>query len=109
VATTRKKKRSDPRQSARANDDQRIVADLLATVRKETGVTQTDLGDRLGRPQSWIAKGERVERRVDLLEVIAICDALRYDPCEFVRRLRKALRSAARRDDEARRFRPGSP
>jgi transcriptional regulator with XRE-family HTH domain len=88
------KKRIDTRQSARSNEDQQIVADLLTQVRKQLGVTQTDLAERLGKPQSWIAKGERIERRVDLLEVMAICEALRYDPCELVKRLRKALKKA---------------
>jgi transcriptional regulator with XRE-family HTH domain len=85
-------KRTDPRQSARSNEDQRVVAELLMQVRKELGVTQTDLAERLGKPQSWIAKGERVERRVDLLEVMAICEALGYDPCELVKRLRRGLK-----------------
>jgi transcriptional regulator with XRE-family HTH domain len=85
-------KRAHIRQSARSNEDQRIVGELLTQIRTELEVTQTELAARLGKPQSWIAKGERVERRVDLLEVMAICDALRYDPCELVKRLRKALK-----------------
>src|SRR5437899_1646169 len=85
-------KRARIRQSARSNEDQRIVGELLTQIRTELEVTQTELAARLGKPQSWIAKGEHVERRVDLLEVMAICDALRYDPCELVKRLRKALK-----------------
>lgn len=88
------KKRTTTRQSARSNEGQRIVAELLREIREELEVTQTDLAARLGRPQSWIAKGERVERRVDLLEVMAVCEALRYDPCELIRRLRNALKKA---------------
>src|SRR2546430_2049591 len=94
--TTKKlvRKRTDSRRSARSNEGQQIVADLLTEIRTELEITQTELASRLGKPQSWIAKGERVERRVDLLEVMAICDALRFDPCELVKRLRKALKKA---------------
>lgn len=88
----RRPHRVDSRQSARSNEDQRIVADLLTQIRTELDVTQTELAARLGKPQSWIAKGERVERRVDLLEMMTICEALDYDPSEFVKRLRRALK-----------------
>ncbi|HEY6140448.1 MAG TPA: helix-turn-helix transcriptional regulator [Thermoanaerobaculia bacterium] len=89
-----KKSRSDARQSARSKENQRIVADLLRQVREELGISQTELGARLAKPQSWVAKGERVERRVDLLEALAICDAMQYDPCELIKRLRRALKKA---------------
>lgn len=94
MSSTKEKRaqRVESRQSARSNEGQRIVADLLAQVRAELNVGQTELAARLGKPQSWVAKGERVERRVDLLEVMAICDALDYDLSEFVRRLRRALK-----------------
>jgi transcriptional regulator with XRE-family HTH domain len=87
---TTKKKPS--RQSARSNSDQKIIAALLATVRSECDVTQTELADRLGKPQSWVGKAERASRRVDVLELMAICEALRVDTAKFLQRLRRQLK-----------------
>lgn len=39
-------------------------------------MTQVDLAKRLGRPQSFISKYEKGERRLDVIEFISICDAL---------------------------------
>lgn len=88
------KKKTPSRQSARSNSDQRIVAALLATVRAECDVTQTELAKRLGKPQSWIGKAEKAARRVDVLELMAICEALRIDPSKFMQRLRRQMKKA---------------
>tara|TARA_B100001971_G_scaffold123815_1_gene113985 strand:- start:230 stop:469 length:240 start_codon:yes stop_codon:yes gene_type:complete len=49
---------------------------LLATKRKETGVTQQALAVSLKKPQSYIAKIENNDRRLDVIEFLAICEAL---------------------------------
>lgn len=49
-------------------------------MRKDAGVTQVDLAARLGKPQQFVSKYERGDRRVDLVEFIAVCRALRVDP-----------------------------
>lgn len=53
---------------------------LLRDLREQAGVTQLDLGDRLGNTQTFISKIERGERRVDVVEFAEICDALGMDP-----------------------------
>lgn len=52
-----------------------IVARLRAA-REHRGLSQAELATRLGKPQSYIGKIETCERRVDLVEVLRICDAL---------------------------------
>ena len=88
------KKKTPSRQSARSNSDQRIVAALLATVRAECDVTQTELAKRLGKPQSWVGKVEKAARRVDVVELIAVCEALGFDPSKFMQRLRRQLKKS---------------
>jgi transcriptional regulator with XRE-family HTH domain len=61
-------------------------------VRAECDVTQTELAERLGKPQSWIGKAETGARRVDVVELIAVCEALSFDPSKFMQRLRRQLR-----------------
>ena len=62
----------------------RLVATLVA-VRKNAGVRQQALAKKLGRPQSFIAKYEGGERRIDVVEFIAICRALGADPIRIFR------------------------
>lgn len=54
--------------------------DTLIAVRKDAGVTQVELAERLGKPQQFISKIENGDRRVDLVEFVAVCRALRVDP-----------------------------
>ena len=48
----------------------------LRRVRLAKGVTQKALSERIGKPQSFVAKVENRERRLDLLEVLKLCRAL---------------------------------
>ncbi|WP_396594829.1 helix-turn-helix domain-containing protein [Brevundimonas sp. R86498] len=52
----------------------------LAALRTRLGVTQTDLAQRLGKPQSFVSKMERFERRIDPEEFRTIAVALGADP-----------------------------
>ena len=53
---------------------------ILVASRREAGLTQRQLAERLKRPQSYVAKIEAGERRVDLIELVAIAKALKLDP-----------------------------
>lgn len=57
----------------------RLIA-LLVAARKGAGVRQHALAKKLGRPQSFIAKYEGGERRIDVVEFIEIARALGADP-----------------------------
>jgi transcriptional regulator with XRE-family HTH domain len=52
---------------------------LLAQARERVGLTQSEVSARLGQPQSFVAKYEGGERRLDLIEFIQICTALGVD------------------------------
>jgi transcriptional regulator with XRE-family HTH domain len=62
----------------------RLVAALVA-VRHAAGIRQQALAKKLGRPQSFIAKYEGGERRIDVVEFIAIARALGADPIKLFR------------------------
>lgn len=55
--------------------------------RQEAGLTQAALAKRLRVSQSWVAKCELGERRVDPLEFRAWCRACRVDEGEAIREL----------------------
>ena len=60
---------------------------ILRRAREEAGLTQEDLGGRLGQTQSWVSKVERGERRLDVVELKAFCTHLGLSLADFVARL----------------------
>ena len=64
---------------------------LLREVRAEAGLTQAELADKLGVPQSVVSKYESGERRLDILELREICRGLDLSLLDFVRQLEKEI------------------
>ncbi len=60
---------------------------LLTDARTQAGLTQRQLAARLERPQSFVSKYERGERRLDVIEFADVARALGIDPISFLRRL----------------------
>lgn len=54
--------------------------EVLTAARREKGLTQQQVANRLGKPQSYVAKIEGGERRLDVVEFIDICRAMDVDP-----------------------------
>ena len=52
--------------------------------RKEAGISQQELARRLKRSQSFIAKIEVGERRIDVVEFIEIARALGREPVDLL-------------------------
>ena len=59
----------------------------LVTARKRAGLTQSQLAQRLSRPQSYVSKYERGERRLDVVELLDVAKALCIDPHEIISEL----------------------
>lgn len=70
-----------------------ILQALLRDLRKEAGVTQVELAQRLRETQSAVSKCERGERRLDLVQLRAWCQGVGIPlaklVAEFERRLAK--------------------
>jgi transcriptional regulator with XRE-family HTH domain len=60
---------------------------LMIGARKTAGLTQHELAKRLHRPQSFVAKYEGGERRVDVVEFIEICKAIGAEPHKLLKTL----------------------
>jgi transcriptional regulator with XRE-family HTH domain len=69
---------------------QQVLTSLLRRVRKELGLRQVDLARRLAEPQSFVSKYESGERRLDLLELEQVCQAMGLSLSEFIRRYEEA-------------------
>lgn len=72
-------------------DGYEILRTALIRERKAAGLQQADVAAHLGRPQSFVSKYERGERRLDFVELIAVAHALGVEPATFVARLAEAM------------------
>ncbi len=60
---------------------------LLVHARMQAAISQTQLAEKLSRPQSFVSKYERGERRLDVVEFEQVAVALGIEPLRFLRRL----------------------
>jgi transcriptional regulator with XRE-family HTH domain len=70
---------------------------LLVEARKAVPLTQQQLARKLHRPQSFVSKYERGERRLDVVEFIAISRALDVHATSLVSQLEKEFTTPSRR------------
>lgn len=59
----------------------------LRAARLHAGLRQVDVAKRLSKPQSYVAKVERGERRVDFIETLNLCKVIGLDPRRLVKKL----------------------
>jgi transcriptional regulator with XRE-family HTH domain len=68
------------------------LVECLRSARRNAHITQTDLAERLGVDQSYVSKYERAERRLDVIEVRAICRALDIPFPKFIAEFEKEIK-----------------
>lgn len=69
----------------------RIVGDCLRNMRVETGLTQMQLSERLGKDQSYVSKIETGERSLHLHELFDYAHALEIPLDEITSTIGKRL------------------
>lgn len=74
---------------AKATHERERLAELLRKLRTDAGLRQVDLAAKLGEPQSYVSRFESGEQRLDLLELLAVCDAVGISLSEFVKQFEK--------------------
>ncbi len=65
--------------------DYRNVIEKLKKVRLDAGLKQEDVASKLKKPQSYISKIERGERRVDITELKELAKIYKKDISYFVK------------------------
>lgn len=68
-------------------DRRHLLRTELREARLAAGLRQVDVARALGKPQSYVAKVERGERRVDLVETLNLCKVIGLDPNKLVKKL----------------------
>ena len=64
---------------------------LLRKIRKQSGLTQQQLAQKLNQSQSFVSKCERGERRIDIVELRDFCVAMGVSLRSFIEELELGL------------------
>lgn len=72
-------------------DAHAILVETLIAARRDAGILQEEVASRLGKNQSYISNIERGQRRVGVLEFIAIARAMSVDPVKLFGAMAKRL------------------
>jgi len=75
---------------------QQMLRALLRDMRRRRNLTQSQVAERLARPRSFVAKYERGERRLSVIEFIDVVRALGTEPTVAIRQLVEAMDRADR-------------
>lgn len=59
----------------------------LRDARLRSGLRQVDVAIKLGKPQSYVAKVESGERRIDLIEALDLCRVVNLNPRLLINKL----------------------
>jgi transcriptional regulator with XRE-family HTH domain len=70
----------------------KLLRARLISARRARKISQADLAKALGRPQSFIAKVEGGERRLDLVEFLAIASITGLNTAELIKDLSRAIK-----------------
>ena len=74
---------------------QTAFCEMMIKARKTAGLTQHELARRLHKPQSFVAKYEGGERRIDVVEFVTICQAIGADSAKILKILKNAIRGSS--------------
>jgi transcriptional regulator with XRE-family HTH domain len=67
--------------------EQQLLREILVAARDKAGLSQQELAGRLGKHQSFVAKYEGGERRLDVIEFVTIVRAIGADPVRILKSL----------------------
>lgn len=69
-----------------------LLGKILVRAREGRGLKQSAVAEKLGLPASYLSKIESGTRRLDVIELIHIAEAMGVDPAEIIRELQRAMR-----------------
>jgi transcriptional regulator with XRE-family HTH domain len=73
-----------------------VLGRVLVKAREARGLKQSEVAQRLGLPASYLSKVEKGTRRLDVIELVRIAEAMECDPAEIMREVQKELRGLCR-------------
>lgn len=76
--------------------DYRAAIETIRAVREQLGISQRELARRLDKHPSFVNKIEQLERRLDILEFLAIAEAMKIEPAHLLTTIRAELAAELR-------------
>jgi transcriptional regulator with XRE-family HTH domain len=76
---------------AKLADELIVLGRVLVAAREGQKLKQAEVASRLGLPASYLSKIENGTRRLDVIELVRIAEAMSIDPCVLVNRLQEEL------------------
>ena len=77
---------------AKLAEELKLLGEVLVRTRERAGLKQSEVSARLRLPASYLSKVDNGTRRLDVIELIQIAEAMDSDPAELIRVLQKVLR-----------------
>jgi ribosome-binding protein aMBF1 (putative translation factor) len=71
-----------------ASETYERLRSLLVEERKKSGLSQQEVADSLGRPQTYVSKCERGTRRMDVVEFLEMAEVVGFDPVAVIKQIR---------------------
>lgn len=68
------------------------LIELVIAERKRADIRQVQLAKKLKRSQTWIARLEAGDRRLDVIELIDLAEAIGFDASAMVARVQQAAK-----------------
>jgi transcriptional regulator with XRE-family HTH domain len=65
----------------------KLLVDFIVSKREAAGLTQTQLAEKLGEYQSFVARLESGQRRIDVIEFLDLAAKLGFDPVKAIRQI----------------------
>lgn len=66
---------------------QKSLVALIRSKRESAGLTQTDVANALGEHQSFVARLESGQRRIDVVEYVTLAQVIGFDAAEALKQL----------------------
>lgn len=67
------------------------LVEVLVKAREKSGLTQAQVAEKVGKDQTFVSIVERGQRRVDVLEFVALARAMGADPAKLFVEVLKRL------------------
>jgi transcriptional regulator with XRE-family HTH domain len=74
----------------RKQRERRLLLQVLRELRRQSNLTQDQMARAMGVKQAFVSKYETGERRLDFLDLIAICEVLGISITKFAERFEAA-------------------
>jgi transcriptional regulator with XRE-family HTH domain len=76
-----------------------LFLQTLRNAREAAELTQEEVAERIDQTQSFVSKYERGERRLDIVETLAICDAIGVSFHVFVEDFMRTIKTQRKSKD----------